>query len=85
MRKTIVIVLVVLIIGLLILGMTKKPNGKSEPFISKVEQSTRIKLIETTVLEHHRYSIIEADNHQYISTDSGIVHSESCPCKNKQN
>jgi hypothetical protein len=84
MRRTIVITLAILVLVLLVLGFMKNPNEKSEPFIQKVEQSHRIKLIETTILEHHRYSIIEVDGHEYISTEGGTIHSESCPCKNKQ-
>jgi len=85
MRKTIVVTLAILVLVLLVLGFMKNPDGKSEPFISKVEQTTRIKVIETTYINGNKYTIIEVDGHEYISTEGGTIHSESCPCKNKQN
>jgi hypothetical protein len=85
MRKSIVIVFSLIVIGLVILIAMKGPDKMTPKSVAKTEEVHRIKLIETTIIESHRYNIIEVDNHQYLSNDGGILHSESCQCKTKQN
>ena len=49
---------------------------------NKEEITTRIHVIEGTSFT--RYRILEVDGHEYLSGyEGGIVHLESCPCKNK--
>lgn len=47
--------------------------------------SSRVKLIEGfDKVVYYNYQIIEVDGHEYLAASrGGIVHLESCPCKNK--
>jgi hypothetical protein len=51
-----------------------------------IKETSRIKVIDHLYFTsgHPSFYIIEVDGHEYLNTyDGGIVHLESCKCKNK--
>jgi flagellar biogenesis protein FliO len=62
----------------------KKPeNIKKMQKVLSTTNNPRIKLIEKTTIGRYNYQLVEVDSHQYlISGDGGIIHIESCNCKN---
>lgn len=58
--------------------------GCCDTIDKKEEPPKRIRIIETATFISS-YEIIEVDGHQYltIANHGGIIHLESCPCKNR--
>jgi hypothetical protein len=59
-------------------------SGKLSHEHMKVKTESRIKEIESKYIGNVSYTILEVDGHLYLSQfRGGIIHLESCPCKNK--
>jgi hypothetical protein len=90
MKKVLFVVLIMVLETMLIIGCIRKEEPKKDDFLgtAKTEEpkkpESRIKIIDSGGA-WSSYQIIEVDGHQYLSNVSrgGIVHLESCPCKNK--
>jgi len=63
---------------------TSDENSRNVKTQEEVEPPSRIKCIERTIISGDYLSLVDVDGHLYLVTgDGGIIHAESCPCKQK--
>lgn len=72
---TFVGVIGILILGFVIMGRIVMSNGNCIKHKEKCEpqKSSRIKVKEQTIIKRHRYTIIEIDGTEYITSDDGGI------------
>jgi hypothetical protein len=70
------------ILLLILFGISCSNNSPYKT--ENLENSSRIKIVEKLYGSYSTLCIIEVDGHEYLSTyEGGIIHLESCKCKNK--
>ena len=76
------LVFVTFFIFILFSCMNSENKNKDQNVETAVKLPQRIHVIEGNSFTLYR--LIEVDGHEYLSAnDGGIVHLESCPCKNR--
>ncbi len=63
---------------------TSDKNSRNGGTQEAVEPEPRVKCIERTTVNSQSFSLIDVDGHLYlVYYGGGIIHAESCPCKQK--